>query len=628
MVRIQDDLYENVNAEWFAKTEIPADRPRIGAFDELSINIEKQELTDFAELLKNNNATGLMGEFIKFYRLTSDWETRNKLGSEPAQGLLYTYQSIDSLAELIDQLIELEKNWLPTGILPLYVDQDMKNTERNIVQLGAIRTILPDTSYYAEGGESEELFELFTKTNVPLLELFGYSTEQAELLIAEAIKFDKKVAQYVLSNEEASDYWKLYNPKNFTEFAASIKSINLKEIVPALIDGVPDIINVSDVRFWEHYDELITEENFIGIKASLILDLVSDIAPFLSDEIRIAAGAFSRALSGTAEARSNKKVALSLASSVFSPIVGDYYGRKYFGEAAKADVLDMVKKMIAVFKTRLEANNWLGEETKQKAILKLSTIGLNVGYPDTIPARYTKFVVDEDEDLLSNALRFRSLNAAHHYAQFKVKPDKSEWEMPADMVNAYYHPFHNIIVFPAAILQAPFYSLNQSKSANYGGIGAVIAHEISHAFDTNGARFDEKGNLNSWWTDADFAAFEKRTDAMVKEFDGLENEGAKVNGKLVVSENVADVGGISVALEAAKGEAETSLEDFFSNWATIWRSKASIEYMKLLAKVDVHAPARLRANVQVTNFEDFFNTFDVKPGDKMWRSPEERVQIW
>lgn len=628
MVRVQDDLYEYVNTNWLDKTEIPADRPRIGAFDELSIKIEKQELSDFAELLKNNSATGLMGEFIKFYRLTSDWQTRNTLGSTPAQGLLYTYQSINSLAELTDQLIELKKHWLPTGILPVYVDQDMKDTERNIVQLGAFSTILPDTTYYQAGGESEELFALFTKTNVPLLELFGYSQDQANALIADAIAFDKKVAQYVLSNEEASDYWKLYNPKTFDDFASSIKSINLKAIIPALVDGVPDIINVTDVVFWEHYDELVTEANFAGIKAKLMLDIIADVAPYLSDEIRIAAGAFGRALSGTAQPRATEKVALSLASSVFSPIVGDYYGRKYFGEAAKADVLDMVKKMIGVFKKRLETNDWLSEATKQKAVLKLSTIGLNVGYPDSIPARYTKFIVDEDEDLLSNALRFRSLNAAHHYAQFKVKPDKTEWEMPADMVNAYYHPFHNIIVFPAAILQAPFYSLEQSKSANYGGIGAVIAHEISHAFDTNGARFDEKGNLNSWWTDADFAAFETRTDAMIKEFDGLENEGAKINGKLVVSENVADVGGLSVALEAAKGEVETSLADFFGNWATVWRSKASAEYMKLLAKVDVHAPARLRANVQVTNFEDFFRTFDVKPGDKMWREPNARVQIW
>lgn len=628
MVRVQDDLYEYVNADWLSKTEIPSDRPRIGAFDELDINIEKQELVDFQKMVQDDDQTGLLGEFIKFYKMTANWDTRNKLGSKPARELLNKYQNINSLAELKNQLVDLKRQALPTVILPVYIDQDMKNTEQNIVQLGAMGTILPDTTYYEKNGDGERIFELFKTHTTTLLELFGYDKKEATEIVDNAIEYDKKVAQYVLSNEEKSDYWKLYNPKDFKEFTNQIKNVDLADVISTLVDKTPDIINIEDVNFWQHYDELVNEENFVGIKATLIIDLVGSVAPFLSDEIRIQNGAFGRALSGTTKPRSKQKAALSLAHNFFNPVVGDYYGRKYFGEVAKKDVLDMVKKMIAVFEQRLQTNDWLGEDTKQKALLKLSTIGLNVGYPDNIPARYSKFVVDENADLLANARRFQKLEAQHDYSKLNVKPDKTEWEMPADMVNAYYHPFHNIIVFPAAILQAPFYSLKQSKSANYGGIGAVIAHEISHAFDTNGARFDEKGNLNGWWTDEDFAAFEKRTDAMVQEFDGLENEGAVVNGKLVVSENVADVGGLSVALEAAKAEDDTDLTAFFSNWASVWRSKASIEYMKLIAKVDVHAPARLRANVQVTNFEDFFETFNVTPDDKMWRDQDKRVKIW
>lgn len=628
MVRVQDDLYEYVNADWLSKTEIPSDRPRIGAFDELDINIEKQELVDFQKMVQDDDQTGLLGEFIKFYKMTANWDTRNKLGSKPARELLNKYQNINSLAELKNQLVDLKRQALPTVILPVYIDQDMKNTEQNIVQLGAMGTILPDTTYYEKNGDGERIFELFKTHTTTLLELFGYDKKEATEIVDNAIEYDKKVAQYVLSNEEKSDYWKLYNPKDFKEFTNQIKNVDLADVISTLVDKTPDIINIEDVNFWQHYDELVNEENFVGIKATLIIDLVGSVAPFLSDEIRIQNGAFGRALSGTTKPRSKQKAALSLAHNFFNPVVGDYYGRKYFGEVAKKDVLDMVKKMIAVFEQRLQTNDWLGEDTKQKALLKLSTIGLNVGYPDNIPARYSKFVVDENADLLANARRFQKLEAQHDYSKLNVKPDKTEWEMPADMVNAYYHPFHNIIVFPAAILQEPFYSLKQSKSANYGGIGAVIAHEISHAFDTNGARFDEKGNLNGWWTDEDFAAFEKRTDAMVQEFDGLENEGAVVNGKLVVSENVADVGGLSVALEAAKAEDDTDLTAFFSNWASVWRSKASIEYMKLIAKVDVHAPARLRANVQVTNFEDFFETFNVTPDDKMWRDQDKRVKIW
>lgn len=200
--------------------------------------------------------------------------------------------------------------------------------------------------------------------------------------------------------------------------------------------------------------------------------------------------------------------------------------------------------------------------------------------------------------------------------------------MPAHMVNAYYDPQQNQIVFPAAILQAPFYSLNQSSSANYGGIGAVIAHEISHAFDTNGASFDENGSLNDWWTEEDYEAFKERTQKVVDEFDGLDSYGAKVNGKLTVSENVADLGGVAAALAAAKRDADFSAKDFFESWATIWRQKARPEIMQLLAASDVHGPAKFRVNVTVSNFDDFYTTFDVQPSDKMYRAPEDRVMIW
>ena len=200
--------------------------------------------------------------------------------------------------------------------------------------------------------------------------------------------------------------------------------------------------------------------------------------------------------------------------------------------------------------------------------------------------------------------------------------------MPAHVVNAYYDPQQNQIVFPAAILQAPFYSLDQSSSANYGGIGAVIAHEISHAFDTNGASFDENGSLNDWWMEEDYEAFKERTQKVVDEFDGLDSYGAKVNGKLTVSENVADLGGVAAALAAAKRDADFSAKDFFESWATIWRQKARPEIMQLLAASDVHGPAKFRVNVTVSNFDDFYTTFDVQPSDKMYRAPEDRVMIW
>ncbi|QBO36522.1 M13 family peptidase [Periweissella cryptocerci] len=628
MTRLQDDFYTAINEKWLAETEIPSDRPRIGSFDELGIKIEKTELADFGAMRDGETPAGLMGEFIKFYRLASDWTKRDADGAVPLKPWLAKVTALNNLQDLQANLLSFSFQGLPTGV-PAYVDQDMKNTERNILNVGSFSQILPDTTYYTDDNEQgPELLKVWAASTVKLLVMAGYDEAEATKLADDAVAFDKLAVPFVLSNEEKSDYWKLYNPIAFDEFTAKVKNLDLATFFKALVDGEPDIVNVGEVKFWDHYDEIVNEANFSLMKASFITKTVRAFAGYLSEEMRQEAGVFGRTMSGTEAAPSQEKAALRLAHGAFDPVVGDYYGRKYFGETAKADVLDMVKKMIAVYENRLAQNTWLSEATKQKAVLKLSTIGLNVGYPDKIPARYSQFIVDEDASLLDNALKFSEFDNRHAFAQFKEKPNTDEWEMPADMVNAYYHPFHNIIVFPAAILQAPFYSLEQSKSANYGGIGAVIAHEISHAFDTNGARFDEKGNLNSWWTDEDFAAFEKRSEAMINEFDGLEISGAKINGHLVVSENVADVGGMSAALEAAKGEDEVNLADFFGNWATVWRNKANDDFMKLMAAVDVHAPAPLRANVQVSNFEDFFVTFNVTADDGMWRAPADRVQIW
>ena len=323
-----------------------------------------------------------------------------------------------------------------------------------------------------------------------------------------------------------------------------------------------------------------------------------------------------------------KKAAYYLASGAYSQALGLWYAGQKFSPEAKADVEHKVATMIDVYKKRLASADWLAKETRDKAIVKLNVITPHIGYPEKLPETYAKKIIDESLSLVENAQNLAKISIAHSWSKWNKPVDRSEWHMPAHMVNAYYDPQQNQIVFPAAILQAPFYSLEQSSSANYGGIGAVIAHEISHAFDTNGASFDENGSLNNWWTEADYKAFTERTDKIVEQFDGLDSYGAKVNGKLTVSENVADLGGVACALEAAKQDDDFSARDFFINFATIWRMKARDEYMQMLASIDVHAPAKLRTNVTLPNFDDFHEEFDIKAGDPMWRAPENRVIIW
>ncbi|WP_019786183.1 M13-type metalloendopeptidase, partial [Streptococcus sobrinus] len=371
-----------------------------------------------------------------------------------------------------------------------------------------------------------------------------------------------------------------------------------------------------------------SQSNWSAFKAVLVRAAAFSYNSYLTDEIRILSGAFTRALSGTPQAMDQKKAAYYLAQGPYNQAIGLWYAGQKFSPEAKSDVEAKVATMIEVYKERLAKNDWLQKATIDKAITKLNAITPHIGYPEKLPETYEKKVINENLSLVENAQMLSQISIAHAWSKWNQPVDRSEWHMPAHMVNAYYDPQQNQIVFPAAILQAPFYSLPQSSSANYGGIGAVIAHEISHAFDTNGASFDENGSLKNWWTEADYAAFKERTDKVVQQFDGLDFAGGKINGKLTVSENVADLGGLACALEAAKKDADFSAKDYFTNFATIWRMKAREEYLQLLISIDVHAPGKLRTNVQVANFDDFFTTFEVKEGDGMWRAPEDRVIIW
>lgn len=461
-----------------------------------------------------------------------------------------------------------------------------------------------------------------------LLEMAGFTTTDAQTILTQAIAFDQSLVPHVKSAEESADYSKMYNPQSFAEFTAQSQHIDFSRLIPELIGAKPETVIVMQPKFFAAFDQIVTADNFAQLKGWLIVNLVRSMSGYLSNDFRELGGTYSRALSGSKAPMKPQKSAYYLAAGQFDQVVGDYYGRKYFGATAKADVHNMVVKMISVYKNRLQNNDWLSAATRKQAVVKLDNLGIQVGYPDAIKPLFKPFVVDTDASLLANAMRFDHLAIVDRFSKWNQPVARTEWEMSANTVNAYYHPFRNIIVFPAAILQAPFYSLDQSASANYGGIGAVIAHEISHAFDNNGALFDEFGNLHNWWTAADSAHFKTLAQAMIDQFNGIEFAGSQVNGKLTVSENIADAGGLSCALEAAKSEPDVDLTTFFTNWATIWRTKAQPEYQQLLLSIDVHAPAKLRANVQVQNFADFYATFNVQPGDNMYLAPEKRVSIW
>ncbi|KRM12397.1 M13-type metalloendopeptidase [Paucilactobacillus suebicus] len=626
---IKDDLYEAVNGDWIKTAKIPDDKPATGGFNDLVDEIDKQLMGDFDELDGKIDAqTPLLQEFLKYYRLARDFDRRDQEQTAPLKKLVAPIEQMNSYADFQQHWSE----WLLAGLpspLGFDIDADMKNAQINALFIAAPNLILPDKTYYADGNpQADTLLKIFSSMMTKLLNAMGYDDAKTKQLIDDTLTFDRLLVPHVKSAEESADYSKMYNPQTFDEFTAHSQQLDLGAVIQELVGAKPEKLIVMEPKFVDAFDEVMSDDHFAAFKSWMIVKTVYGLSSYLTDDLRVISGEYSRALSGSKAPKKQKKFAYYLAMGMFGQVVGDYYGRKYFGETAKADVRGMVEKMISVYQNRLANNTWLSKATRDKAIVKLNKLGIQVGYPDKIDPLYAKLHVDESQTLLDNAINMTRVMTEDMFGKWNQPVDRDRWEMSAATVNAYYHPFKNIIVFPAAILQAPFYSLKQGSSQNYGGIGAVIAHEISHAFDNNGSLFDEYGNLNNWWTDEDYAQFKQLSQKMIDEFDGIEFADQKVNGKLTVSENIADGGGLSCALEAAKSEDDVDIRGFFINWATIWRMKATTQYMQLLLSIDVHAPAKLRANVQVQNLADFYSEFNIKPGDKMYMDPDKRVNIW
>ena len=627
---IKDDLYEAVNGAWIKDAKIPDDKPATGGFNDLVDEIDKQMMADFEDYAdgKKTSDDPRFNEMIKLYRVAKKFDLRKKVGPVPLQRLLASVTALDSYADYQKQW----KNWVLMGLpspVSFDIDADMKNATVYALFVSSPSLILPDKSYYepAKKDQHDQLMKLWAAMVKELLLKLDYTEEQAAQLIKEAQAFDALLAPNVKSAEEAADYSKMYNPQTVAELAASTDQLDLAAVIKQLVGATPDKVIVMEPAYFKALNSIL-KDHFDLFKSWALINVVRDNASYLDDEMREINGRYSRALSGSKKPVSQQKFAYYLARDIFSQVAGDYYGKTYFGPQAKADVHHMVEQMIAVYKQRLTNNTWLSKATRDKAVLKLDNLGIQVGYPDKIPSLYDHLKVDELESLIANLNQLSIVASKDMFSRWNKPVDRMRWEMSAATVNAYYHPFKNIIVFPAAILQVPFYSLKQTSSQNYGGIGAVIAHEISHAFDNNGALFDEYGNLNNWWTPEDSAHFKELAQKMIAEFDGLPIAGQKGNGKLTVSENIADGGGLSCALEAAKEENNFNAQEFFINWATIWRMKATQQYEQLLLSIDVHAPQKLRANVQAQNQADFYTAFGIQSGDQMYKAPEDRVNIW
>ena len=505
----------------------------------------------------------------------------------------------------------------------------MKDSNKHGLLLMGPSTILPDTTMYnPQNPQKEMILNMWKGMAMQALSFTDLSEEERARFIADAIDFDAIIATLVKSREEMSDYIKFYNLYRTGRVNGMVKPINLKSILKKLFGEIPENICVGDPRFLKGFKTLFNQYTFEKYIHWSYINFLLRNGEYLSEDLRVITGSYRRALMGVAKEPEPVKYAYQLASELLSEPVGKYYGVKYFGEEAKKDVVEMVKEIIEAYKERIAKSEILIEPTKEKAILKLSLMKIKMGYPDKVDPIYDSFVVSTRDSLFKNILGIRQVRLLDELSKLNKPVDKNKWLMPGHMVNACYDPQRNDITFPAAILQAPFYSLKQSRSENLGGIGAVIGHEISHAFDSNGAKLDENGNINNWWSKQDFKNFDKKVKAMIAQFDGIELPWGKVNSKLIVSENIADNGGVAVTLHIMKKMPDANYEEYFKNWARVWCKKSTEQFLTLLLTMDVHGPHTLRANMPPRNFEEWYQTFDVKKTDKMYIAPNKRLVIW
>ena len=627
-VRIQDDLYTYVNQAKLEELVIPDDMPVAGGFAALSTDVEKLMIGEFNDMCKEASYPNEhLARACTLYRLAKDVKRKKKHGIKPALKNLSILKKLNTMRSfnLHTKELILKNIALPLNIM---VEANMKDTTHHCVMIQGASVILPDVSYYKNEQQRDQLLNLWSGFAKQVLAIAGHSEEEIDALIRDTLAFDALIAKYAKSQEEWSEYVKMYNPMKTGRVAGMVKPLNLKKLLKDIFGFVPEEIIVTEPRYFKNFKEIFNQETIEMYKNWAYVDTLMGSCSLLSEELRDLGGAFRRALSGIAAVSSPEKFAYQLASSRYSEPVGLYYGEKYFGEEAKKDITDIVKQIVATYQKRIATNDILEQATKDKAILKLSKMGIKMGYPDRVEAIYDKLVFDESKSLFDAVSTLRAIRISENFAKLDKEVDRTHWAMPGHMVNACYDPFVNNITFPAAILQAPFYSIHQTRSENLGGIGAVIGHEISHAFDSNGAKCDELGNLNNWWTKADERKFNKKVNAMIKQFDGIELPWGKVNGKFTVSENIADNGGMAVTLDIMSSSEGVSFEEYFTNWAKVWCQKAKPEYQALLLQVDVHGPNYLRANMPPRNFPEWYAAFNVKKSDGMYLAPSKRVVIW
>ncbi len=654
--RPQDDLYSHVNGRWLASHVIPPDRAMDGAFRALHDQAEEQVrdiIVDAGSAAApagdgddaTAGADGVEAKIGAVYASFMDTAAVEANGLAPLREDLDLVDAATTRAELTVALGALQRTGAASAV-GFWVDNDAKDPERYVVYLMQSGLGLPDESYYRDE-QYASVLAAYRPHVARMLRLTGVAADEAaaEALAGSVVDLETKLAAHHWDVVKDRDADLTYNPMRLTELAERAPSFDWAAWVEALgaPQGALDHVVVREPSYAEGFAQLWASEPLDAWKAWLAYHVVSDRAPFLPDEVVEANFDFyGRTLTGAQELRDRWKRGVGLVQGVLGEAVGKVYVERHFPPSHKERMDELVAHLVEAYRLSISRLDWMGEETRAKALAKLDAFTPKIGYP--VRWRdYSALQVSAD-DLLGNVRRANAFEQDRELAKIGKPLDRDEWFMTPQTVNAYYNPGMNEIVFPAAILQPPFFDADADDAVNYGGIGAVIGHEIGHGFDDQGSKYDGQGRLEDWWTAEDRAEFEKRTAALVDQYGAFSpaqlGGSHHVNGALTIGENIGDLGGLSIALtayeialgrplaEAPVVDGLTGAQRVFLGWGQVWQSKGRDEEMIRRLATDPHSPNEFRCNGVVRNVDAFYDAFDVAPGDALYLDPEERVRIW
>ncbi|KNB61369.1 M13 family metallopeptidase [Chryseobacterium sp. Hurlbut01] len=639
-VRPQDDFYNYVSGTWMKTAKIPSDKPTWGSFNKLADDTDNNSMTILNSLLKDKFADGSEGKKIQdLYATYMNMEKRNADGIKPIQENINKIDAIKNLTDLQNYLTSVTKE----GDNTFYswgVYSDLKDSNMNAVYLGDASLGMGRDYYQKVDVKNTEALAEYQKYVASMLKELGY--KNADAAAKGVVDYEKSIAKNLLTNEQSRDNTLQYNPKTIAELSSLVKNVDLASYLKKV--GVnTDRVIIGEIGYYKNFDQLVNEKNLPVIKDYLKFHMINGGASYLSEKLGDTKFAFyGKYLRGQQEQRALNKRGYELINGSLGEAFGKLYVEKYFPAEAKAQMVELIDYLKKSFAVHINNLAWMSSTTKEKAMQKLNKFTVKVAYPDTWKD-YSKLTITPESkggNLYSNLQNIAEWQYNKDLAKIGKSVDKTEWGMTPQTVNAYYNPVYNEIVFPAAILQPPFFNPKADAAVNFGGIGAVIGHEISHGFDDSGAQFDAEGNLVDWWTPEDKANFEKATKALAAQYDKYEPvKGTFVNGTFTNGENIADLGGVNIAYDALqmylkdKGNpgvisGYTQDQRFFLSWATVWRTLSSEKYMINQVKTDPHSPGYFRSFGPLTNVDAFYKAFDVKPGDKLYKKPEDRIKIW